>query len=90
MVTVLDRASSIGVDARLTPLDPPGDAEGGATEQRILVIAFPESDRRDAPGAGDAYGDVRIVGNLEVGIDGHDRTRPRSGRDSPSHPAPCV
>jgi hypothetical protein len=61
MVTVLDRASSISVDARLTPLDPPGDAEDGATEQRILVIAFLESDRRDAPGAGDPYGDQAQV-----------------------------
>jgi hypothetical protein len=40
-------ATSIGVDARLTPLDPPGDAEAVATEQRDRVIAFPESDRPD-------------------------------------------
>jgi sugar/nucleoside kinase (ribokinase family) len=38
-------------------MDPPGDAEVGATEQRVPAIAFPKSDRVDASGAGDAYGD---------------------------------
>ena len=51
----LDRANTIGVDARVRPMDPPGDAEVGATEQRVPAIAFPKSDRVDASGAGDAY-----------------------------------
>src|SRR5207248_7020310 len=52
----LQRANTIGVDARVIPLDPPGDAEAGATEQRVPAIAFPKSDRLAAPVAGDAYG----------------------------------
>jgi hypothetical protein len=31
------RANSIGFDARVTPPDPPRNAEAGATEQRGLV-----------------------------------------------------
>jgi len=42
-------------------VDPTGDAEVGATEQRVPVIAFPKSDRVDASGAGDAYGDEASV-----------------------------
>ena len=49
-------ASGIGVDARVRPMDPPGDAEVGATEQRVPAIAFPKSDRLAAPVAGDGYG----------------------------------
>jgi len=39
-------------------MDPPGDAEVGATEQRVPAIAFPKSDRLAAPVAGDGYGDI--------------------------------
>jgi hypothetical protein len=45
----------------VTPLDPPGDAEVGATQQRVPAIAFAKSDRVDAPGAGDAYGDDTVA-----------------------------
>jgi hypothetical protein len=45
----------------VTPLDPPSDAEVGATEQRIPATAFPKSDRVDAPEAGDPYGDAGIA-----------------------------
>jgi hypothetical protein len=58
-ITLPKRATSIGLDARVTPLDLPGDAEVGATEHRVPAIAFPKSDRLDARGADDAYGDVR-------------------------------
>ena len=34
-------AISIGVDARVTPLDPRGNSKAIATEQRVPVIAFP-------------------------------------------------
>jgi hypothetical protein len=54
---LLDWANTIGVDARVTPMDPPDDAEVGATEQRVPAIAFPKSNRLAAPAAGDAYGD---------------------------------
>ena len=30
-------------------MDPPGDTEVGATEQRVPAIVFPKSDRVDAP-----------------------------------------
>jgi hypothetical protein len=50
-------ANTIGVDARVIPLDPPGDAEAGATEHHLPAIAFTKSDRLAAPVAGDAYGD---------------------------------
>jgi hypothetical protein len=42
-------------------MDPAGDAEVGATEQRVPAIAFRTSDRLDVPGAGDAYGDHSIA-----------------------------
>jgi hypothetical protein len=42
-------------------MDPPGDAEVRATEQRVPAIAFPKSDRVDGSGAGDAYGDQGIA-----------------------------
>jgi hypothetical protein len=41
----------------VTPLDPRGGSKAVATGQPVPVIAFPKSDRLDAPGAGDAYGD---------------------------------
>jgi hypothetical protein len=34
-------ATSIGVDARVTLLDPRGNSKAIATEQRVPVIAFP-------------------------------------------------
>lgn len=41
---LLQGASSIGVDARMTPLHPPGNSEAGATEQRDSVRpAFSQS-----------------------------------------------
>jgi hypothetical protein len=52
-------ATRIGVDARVKPLDPRGNSKAIASEQRDPVIAFQKSDRVDAPGAGDAFGDVR-------------------------------
>ena len=66
----MQRANTIVVDPRVTPMDPPGDAEVGATEQRVPAIAFPKSDRVDASGAGDAYGDgaaaiIRASGELQ-------------------------
>jgi hypothetical protein len=39
------RANNIVVDARVTPLDPPGGAEVDATVQRVPAIAFAKSDR---------------------------------------------
>jgi hypothetical protein len=54
LISSLLRASSIGLDAPVTPLDAPGDTEVGATEHRVPAIAFPKSDPLDAPGAGDA------------------------------------
>ncbi len=75
------RANTIGVDSRVTPLDPPGDAEVDATEQRVPPIAFPKSDRVDASGAGDAYGDEGVAnastGGRVLGAGCKRRHRPR-------------
>ena len=73
------RATTIGVDAGATA-EFPGQLESVATGQRVRAIAFPKSNRLDAPGAGDAYGDVGAV------RDGRDRTitTPRSGRPQPT------
>ncbi len=54
---VMQRASSIGVDACVDTSGFAGEYESVATEERVPVIALPKSDRVDAPGAGDAYGD---------------------------------
>jgi hypothetical protein len=49
-------------------MDPPGDAEVGATEQRVPAIAFSNSDRVDASGAGDADGEQASLSSREPAL----------------------